>query len=207
MKESIFLKAFLALVLHLCYIGVFAQAPIDMAAKLGIKEDIEKLDSLVVRKLKKDNLLKDFDNLRQIHVIILRKRRNSRNLTKKDWMDYSFLDFLEPEYVKVREKKIGKKKKYLYALTFLFTLDGHRLEEYTTGLNYFNLCASDMPKDLLSLDKNDLIFTSSFDPNLYELNKREYVVIKDNVLYGFEDFSDCEKLIPWETYISSKYWE
>jgi hypothetical protein len=41
----------------------------DIVAKLGIKEDIEKLESLVVRRAKKKGLLKDYQNLRQIHVI------------------------------------------------------------------------------------------------------------------------------------------
>lgn len=207
MKDLIFKKTFLALVLYLCCIGVYAQKSMDIAAKLGIKEDIEKLESLVSRKVKNDNLLKDYENLRQIHVIILKKRRNSRPLTKKDWMDYSFLDFLEPEYVKVREKPFGEKRKYLRAYTYLVTSDRYRLATYITGSKTFYLCASDMPKDLLSLGKNDLIFMSSFDPNLCEYNFYEYVVVKDNVLYGFDDFSDCDKLIPWETYVSSKDWE
>ena len=207
MKDFFYKKAFLALVLYLCCIGVYAQATIDIVAKLGIKEDIEKLESLVARKVKNDDLLKDMENLRQIHVIKLKKSRNSRNLTRKEWMDYSFLDFLKPEYVKVREKVFGKKKKYLCARTYLVTSDGYRLDAYITGSKNFYSCASVMPKDLLSLDKNDLIFMSSFDPNLYRPNFSEYVVVKDNVLYGFDDFSDCDKLIPWETYILCKYWE
>lgn len=207
MKEFILKKAFFAFVLYICCIGIYAQKTMDMVSKLGIKEDIEKLESLVVRRAKKKGLLKDYKNLRQIHVIILKKRCDGRNLTKKDWMDYSFLNFLEPEYVKVREKFWGKKKKYLYAYTFLVTSDKYRLDEYITGFKYFYSCAGVMPKDLLSLDKNDLIFMSSNDPNLYESNFREYVVVKDNVLYGFDDFSDCDKLIPWETFVSSKDWE
>ena len=207
MAEIISKKAFLTFVLYLCCIGAYAQKPMGIVAKLGIKEDIEKLESLVVRRAKKKGLLKDYQNLRQIHVIKLKKRCDSRNLTRKDWMDYSFLNFLEPEYVKVREKFWGKRKKYLYAYTFLVTSDRYRLDEYTTGSNHFNSCASNMSKDLLSLDKNDLIFMSSFDPNLCKSNSSEYIVVKDNALYGFDDFSNCDKLIPWETFILSKEWE
>ena len=35
----------------------------------------------------------------------------------------------------------------------------------------------------------------------------KYVVVKDNHLYGFDDFSDCNTLIPWNTYIMSNDWE
>ena len=193
----------LAFFLHLCSIGVCAQDTINMVAKLGIQDDIAKLESLVVRKMKKYDLLDDYRNYRLIHVFKLKICCDEKEVTKKEWLDYSFLNYLKPEYIKIKEKRFGFRKKYLHTCTFLVNSNGYRFDAFIGGRFY--MCASDFPKDLLSSDKNVFIFMSGFDPSLRESIRSEYVVVKDNKLYGFKDFSDCETLIPWDTYISRKF--
>ena len=196
----------LAFFLHLCSIGVCAQDTIDMVAKLGIQDDIAKLESLVVRKMKKYDLSDDYRNYRLIHVFKLKICCDEKEITKKDWLDYSFLNYLKPEYVWIKEKRFGFRKKYLYTYTFLVNPKGYISDVFIGGRFY--LCASDVPKDLLSNDNNIFIFMSGWLPSLHESKRDEYVVVKNNKLYGFKDYSDCsdcKTLIPWDTYISRKF--
>jgi len=46
MKDLIFKKTFLALVLYLCCIGVYAQKSMDIVAKLGIRKILKSLNLL-----------------------------------------------------------------------------------------------------------------------------------------------------------------
>ena len=193
----------LAFVLYLFCIGVYAQETVDMVAKLGIKEDVEKLESLVARKVQKNTLLNQSGKLKQIHVFKLKICCDEKKITENEWLDYSFLNYLRPEYVRIKEKRFGFKKKYLHAYTYLVNADGYRLDVCIGGRFYS--CASVMPKELLSVDKNGFIFfMSSLDSRK---TGYKYVVVKDNHLYGFDDFSDCNTLIPWNTYIMSNDWE
>jgi hypothetical protein len=206
MKMIIFKNYFVVSFLLLCCLETGAQNTIDMVNKLGIKEDIEKLEKLVARKVNNDNFMRQFGELRQVHVFRLSMCHSGNTLTKNDWLNYSFLNYLKPNFVSIKEKIFGKKTRYLDAHTFLVSPDGYSIAVYVTGHKVFYLSAREMPKDLMT-DDNLFIFMSSFDPCGCETNRSEYVVVKDNKLYGFRDFSDYEELIPWDTYLKGKYWK
>ena len=201
MNYRVILQAALFIVFSIFCVEGLANDEIDMVQKLGIKEEVVKLDSLISRKVKKNHYLSQFGDLRHVHIFVLSFSDDEKIITKKNWLDYSFLDDLRPNYFRIRNKRFGKK--YLKTLTYLVDKNGYRISVFING--FFYMCASEMPKDLLNEEKNLFMFLGSFDPQLKKIDSGYYIVLKDNKLYGFDDWSDNENLVPLETYVKQRF--
>jgi hypothetical protein len=182
-------------------VGIHAQEEvIDLVNRLGIREDIEKLDSLVARKARKLGYMNQFKELTWFHFFKLTLSDPQKELTKKDWLDYSFLNYLKPRYFRMKGKLYGRK--YLDAHTFLVDKKrGLFLADFERG--HFYVGAREMPNVLMSTD-NTFIFMCSSDLQFRTLTRNRYIIVNENKFYVFIDSeyrNSSKELIPWDIYV------
>ena len=188
-------------------VNVCAQETIDMVEKFGLKNDIVKLEQYVLRKVReRGSYWNEIENLRQVHVFRFVKSNPFYKIKIQDWEDYSFLEHITPKYVEFRETVNGKKYRLLDAYTYLVDKKNNmRIDVCKTGHTPLYSCASEMPMELMH-DENNFIIFSTFYGQFEQICTGQYIVVRNNKLYGFTDWQENKALIPWEKFLDEIKW-
>ena len=177
-----------------------AQQLVNIVEKFDLQKDIEALDDYIDQRIQKDTFMTKFGSLRKVHIFEMERSDRKKILTKNEWFNGSFLNYLKPCYVKSPEKINGKKQRYLYAHTFLVDSMGISVAVYVTGDTNFYMDGRTFPQELCS-EQNTFVFWGGWDFQLKNVAKSYYMIIRDNELYCFDEMAETQGLIPWGKYI------
>ena len=177
-----------------------AQQVINIVEKFCLQKDIEELDDYIDQKIQEDTFMTKFSSLRKVHVFEMERLDRKKIFTVREWLNGSFLNYLKPCYVKIQDRKTGKKKWCLRASTFLVDSRGVAIAVYPTGHSIFYLVGSAFPKELLS-EQNTFMFWGGWDFQFNKVAEVYHIIIRDNELYCFNEMKETQGLIPWQKYV------
>ena len=177
-----------------------AQQVINIVEKFCLQKDIEELDDYIDQKIQEDTFMTKFSSLRKVHVFEMERLDRKKIFTVREWLNGSFLNYLKPCYVKIQDRKTGKKKWCLYSHTYLVDSRGVAVAVYPTGHGIFYLVGSTFPKELLS-EQNTFMFWGGWDFQFNKVARVHYIIIRAGKLFCFHDWDANKGLIPWQKYV------
>ncbi len=166
-------------------VNIYPNKKIDLIEQLHIQKDLSRLEKSIWTLIKRNQNLSNEKGLKQFHILWL---KGKENLSKKDILDYSFLDKIEPMYKK-KPSGIFDKKKDLRSEIFISdsigNIVGKAYDNQTVFLNKPTISESDLIRMLYNKELDHV-----FRLMIGVVNSSIYMGIKDNEIYILKDSRD-----------------
>lgn len=178
------MKKFLIIILTLFCIQTYSQSLTDLVMKFDLKEDMVKRDELLKRRIKNNHFFDTEGELKCVHVYQFEVTDPIVLPTRQNWLDGSILDYIKPKYIHVREKRFGRKKRYLDGYTFIVRKDGTWIANYR-GYELYLHNFGRMPQALLNNDV--FMFNASWDQQFQRSKTGTCIIVGEDKLYFWDD--------------------
>ncbi len=188
----------LTYILSFMPINGYSNNRINLVDQLNIQKDLSRLEKSIWILIKRNQNLSNEKGLKQFHILWL---KGKENISKKDILDYSFLDKIEPMYKK-KQSGIFDKKKYLRSEIFITDSTGNIVgKAYDNQSLFFNEPTNSESELIRMLYNKELdnvfrlmigvvnssIYMGTKDMDMYILKDTRDGIIK----YNLQDFIKC----------------
>lgn len=228
-----FMKRILLIYLFIhSFVSCYSQIGSSVFDSLIIQEDINTLETYLRRKVRHIPHLSKYENIRFFHIFDL-IQSDSTFISKKEYLDYSFVSRLHSSYSIVKTSVWSKRTRLINATSLVFTnsdcivaefhngeqvihhfedaLQGHKNKgvavNNSTG---FEICDFVYYKLLCKLfidNKIQIAFKNGIEGNFISLSPTSTIVILNNKLLVMESDCDNSYLIPIDQYLKKDYFK
>lgn len=178
------MKRILIIILALFSLEMYSQNLTNLVIKFDLKEDMIKRDQLIEKRIKNNHYFDTMGELKRVHVYKFILSDSNVLPTRQDWLDGSILNFIKPQYIHVREKRFGIKKRYLDGYTYIVRQDGMWIANYC-GYNLYLHNFGQMPQTLLNDEV--FMFNASWDPQFQRSKNGTCIIVGEDKLYFWDE--------------------
>ena len=182
---------------------LYSQDTINMIDRLHIKRELKELEGRIEYLVRKDKIVSKTEEIQQFHIFFLKNTLfaiPNYKADKEEYLNGSFLQYLKPNYYKIRPQRLWQKKKNdLDTSTYRMDIKGHLIA--TADATLVSIAFASYS---LMIKTAKFLFEKKFDFVFYMGGIYGYfITIKEGKLYVMSAFGGAIEMYEWGYFVKN----